>query len=400
MNRILKIAVILSGFVTLFAACTEMENGMSAGMLSDSQPVVKFVRYTDQELGDQLITSAPMGKTIVIVGEGLEGVTKVLFNDLDAKINPTLITANNIVAKIPALMPGEVTNTITLTTHKGKSTVFDFAVEIPSPAVSGISCEWAPVGSLATIYGSSFFAREDGTIDVSFPGNVAATVKSFTNTSITFEVPAGAAKGNIVVENDYGKGRSVFTYKDNTGIFIDGENPEAWNNWGLSAGFDTTGGIDENYVILKGTTGEWAWPGNSIQLYYVRNDGTPIVTEGDVADYALRMEVNCKSWNGTPMLVWFDDPGEAHSVDGTAAQYHWKPYLTAPNKSYVTDGWVTVTMPLSEFIYSKDESDKSRKISSLNNVKNLSIMFFGPAGTDNTDFTLEMYLDNIRLVKL
>ena len=400
MKRKFNITVLLGVFVALFTACTETNNGMSAGMESESQPVVKFVRYTDLELGDQLISSAPMGKTVVIVGEGLEGVTKVFFNDLDAKINPTMITPTAIVAKIPALMPNEVTNTITLTTHKGKSTVFDFAVEIPSPAVNSITCEWAPVGSTATIYGSSFFARADGTIDVSFPGNVAAKVKSFTNTEIVFEVPVGASKGNIVVENDYGKGRSIFTYKDNTGIFIDGENPAAWNNWGLSAGFVSDGGLDGNYVLLKGATGEWAWPGNPIQLYYVRNDGTSIVSEGEVSEYALRMEVNCKSWKGTPMLVWFDDPGEAHAVDGTAAQYHWKPYLTAPDKNYVTDGWITVTMPLSEFIYSKDESDESRKISSMSNVKNLTIMFFGPAGTDNTDFALEMMLDNIRLVKL
>ncbi len=399
MKKLFNITVMASVILALFTACTEENAGMSAGMKSDAQPVVKFVRYTDANLGDQLVSSAPMGKTVAIVGTGLEGVTKVLFNDLDAKINPTLITPTAIVAKIPAQMPGEVSNTITLTTHKGKTTVFDFAVEIPTPSVNGISCEWAPAGSTATLYGSSFFPRTDGTIDVTFPGNAVATVKSFTNTEIVFEVPAGAAKGNIVVENDYGKGRSLFTYKDNTGLFIDGQAPEAWNNWGCSA-FGTEGGIDGDYVLLKGSTGEWAWPANAIQMYYVRPDGTPIVSEGEVSEYALRMEVNSKSWKGTPMLVWFDNPGENHAVDGTAAQYHWRPYLTAPDKNFVTDGWITVTMPLSEFIYSKDEKENSRKISSMSNVKNLNMMFFGPAETDNADFTLEMMIDNIRLVKL
>lgn len=394
MNKILKYILILGVFASFFASCTK-----ESPKDSDAQPVVKYIRYTDQELSDQLLTSASMGQTIAIIGESLEGVNKVLFNDLDARLNPTLVTPTSIIVDVPSAMPGEVTNTLTLTTSNGKQAVIDFQVVIPSPTVTNISCEWSMVGTKAIITGQSFFARANGTIDVIFPGNINAQVTSFTNTSIEFIVPEGAAKGSIVVENDYGKGRSSFLYKDDSGIFVDTENPLAWNNWGLSD-FDTVGGINGQYIKLKGATGEWAWPANGIQMYVVRNDGSSIVTEGEVADYALRMEVKSISWKGTPMLVWFDLPGEAHAVDGAAAQYHWKPYLDAPGQNFVTEDWITVTMPLSEFIYSKDESDKGRKINVLSDLKNLTIMFFGPAGTDNTDFPFEMWIDNIRMVKI
>ncbi len=395
MTKILKYIIILGVFIGLFSACTK-ENAQS----SDAQPTVKYIRYTDQELSDQLVTSGAMGETIAIIGENLEGVCKITFNGLDAKLNPTLVTPTTIIAEIPSSMPEDVTNEMVLTTKNGKETIVDFNVIIPSPVIKSISCEWAMVGTKATLTGDLFFARADGTIDVIFPGNIKAEVTSITNTSIEFIVPEGAAKGNIVVENDYGKGRSQFIYKDDSGIFVDTENPLSWNNWGQSD-FATEGGIDGQYIKLKGETGNWSWPANNIQMFYIRPDGSSIVSEGEVADYALRFEANVLSWKGTNMLIWFDAaPDEMHNADGSAAQYHWRPYLTAPGQNYVTDGWITVTMPLSEFVYSKDELEINRKINTLSDLKNLNFLPFGAIETDNTDLSLEMWIDNIRLVKI
>ncbi|MFI3280261.1 MAG: glycan-binding surface protein, partial [Rikenellaceae bacterium] len=170
------------------------------------------------------------------------------------------------------------------------------------------------------------------------------------------------------------------------------------NNWGLS-GFSDVDPLDGAYVTLVGATGSWAWPANGIQLFYVNPTGAPLVSEGSVSDYALRFECRSYEWHDTPMLVWFDNDA-SHGVDTGFAQYHWRPYLTAPDNNYVTDGWVTVTMPLAEFVYSKDESETSRSISSLGEVVNLSIMFFGATDTDATSFDLNLNIDNVRLVNI
>ncbi len=391
LNSILFLGLLSMGLYS----CSQDDDGVN----STATPVIEYVRAIESEKADSLIVGGSMGQTIAIIGNGLEGVTKVQFNDQFALLNPVYVTPSSIICEIPAVMPEEVNNLLTLSTKAGKSCAFDFAVTIPSPAVQSISCEWAPDGGKAILYGRSFYAREDGSIDVTFPGNMKATVESFDDYSITVTVPTGTQSGLISVENDYGKGNSQFTFRDSQGIFIDGEHPELWNGWGCSA-FGDTDPLDGAYVELNGATGAWAWPGNNIQLFYVNPTASPLVTDGEVGDYALRFECRSYEWHDTPMLVWFDDGNPMHGVDSDYAQYHWRPYLTAEGTNYVTDGWETVTMPLSEFIYSKDETDSSRSIGSLKELVNFNIMFFGATNTDTTDFDLNLNLDNIRLVKI
>ncbi len=395
MKKIFNYILGLGALACMFVSCSQDE----AVADSTAQPTIKYVRAIDSEKADSLIVGGSMGETIAIIGEGLEGVSKVKFNDQYAMLNPAFVTSNSIVCTIPAIMPEVVDNLLTVTTQKGNSCVFDFAVTIPNPTVSSISCEWATDGSKATLYGKSFYAREDGSIDVLFPGNMPAVVESFDDNQIVVTVPEGTQSGLISVENDYGKGNSQFTFRDSRGIFIDGENAEVWNGWGLSA-IKNVDPLDGNYVALEGATGAWAWPGNNIQLFYVNPTAAPLVSEGDVADYALRFECRSYEWHDTPMLLWFDNGNPAHGVDSDYAQYHWRPFLTAADTNYVTDGWETVTMPLSEFIYSKDETDSSRSIGSLSELVNFNIMFFGATSTDTTDFDLNINIDNVRLVKI
>ncbi|MFR9532613.1 MAG: glycan-binding surface protein [Rikenellaceae bacterium] len=394
MKKILNSILILGALAMGFFSCAQDDDVAK----STAQPVIKYTRAIESEKADSLIVGGSMGQTIAIIGEGLEGVCDVKFNDQYTLLNPVYVTSESVICTIPAVMPEVVDNLLTIYTSQGKSCTIDFAVTIPSPTVSSISCEWAADGSSATIYGKSFYAREDGTIDVMFPGNMAATVNSFNDFEINVTVPEGTQAGLISVENDYGKGNSAFTFRDTEGIFIDGESPEAWNNWGLS-GFSDVDPLDGAYINLVGATGAWAWPTNGIQLFYVNPTASPLVSEGEVKDYALRFECRSYEWHDTPMLVWFDNDG-GHGVDADWAQYHWRPYLTAPDTNYVTDGWVTVTMPLSEFVYSKDESETSRSISSLNELVNLSIMFFGATNTDATVFDLHLNIDNVRLVNI
>ncbi|MEN6618832.1 MAG: glycan-binding surface protein [Rikenellaceae bacterium] len=376
----------------LFVSCEKEE-----GLESEATPVVKYIRPTNAATSDSLLVSASMGSTIAIIGEGFAGVCEMWFNDQKARLNPTYITDNAIIVTVPGSMPGEITNTIKLITKKGKEATYDFAVIIPSPRVNSIDCEWAKDGSDVTILGDFFFADADGKIEVLFPGNLPGVVKTFNNQSITCTVPAGTLPGTITVTSLYGKGRSQFTFRDSEGLFVDGENPSAWNNWNL-ADFGTEGGLSGQYVKLEGTTGSWAWPANAIQFYYNRPGRTPIVTEGEVEDYALKFEYYCHEWHDTPFLLWFTSDEGSHNVDGADAQYHWKPYLNNGVKTnFTTPGWKTVTIPLSEFIYSKDESENSRKISSLNSLVDFHGMFFGAA--DGT-YPVKLWMDNLRIVKI
>lgn len=391
MKHIVKTAIFLFIAFLVLPSCDESQGG---------EPVIKYIRPTDVDASDSLLVAASMGQTIAIIGENLQDVVSIHFNDQAAKLNPVYITSTSIIVNVPGSIPSEVTNTMTLITSTGYTVVYDFRVVITPPSLESISCEWAGEGSEAILYGNYFFQRSDGTISVLFPGNVEAEVVEFTQESITIIIPDGALQGYITVENDYGKGKSPFIFRDPTGIFIDAENPSAWNWWGLSD-FASEGGIDGQYLSFEGTTGSWSWPANAIQLFYINPTEGPLVAEGDVADYALKFEVYCHEWHDTPMLVWFSNEYNTHDVDGADAQYHWKPYnKNGVFSNYTTDGWITVTFPLSEFKYSKDETESSRAIPDLSKLQNLNIIFFGPANEATTEFGLKMWMDNLRIVKI
>jgi len=364
---------------------------------SNSTPVVRYVRSCDAAKSDSLITKASLGSTIAIIGENLDGVKEIWFNDQQAKVNPVYVTSNSILVTIPSGIPTDVTGKIRFVTHSGLETTYDFGVVVPSPVLNSMKCEYVADGDIAVIKGDFFLEPK-----VYFKGNVEADVVSFTKTEIKVRVPNGAEAGPITVQSIYGSTRSLFNFRDNssvsssTKVFLDFEETSSWNPWGLSA-FGTENGLSGKYLKFEGTTGSWAWPANSIQLYYASSSRTPLVSSGDISTLALRFEANCKEWHDTPLLFWFTNNENTHNVDGSDPQAHWKPYLNNGVKSnYVTDGWETITIPLTDFKYSKDESDESRSITSLSQLVDLHAMFFGAA--DGT-YDLKLWIDNMRIVK-
>jgi hypothetical protein len=267
-----------------------------------------------------------------------------------------------------------------------------------APVPQSMSPEYARAGDEVTITGKNFYGSTSE-VKVFFPGNAEAEVVSVTPTQIVARVPAAAAstKGLLSVQTEYGSSRSIFTYRDDRGLFIDVEDGGAsWNNWTLS-GFGSENGCSGEYVHFAGVTGSWAWPANPIQLFYINPTQQPLVTEGNVDNYALRFEVRATEWHDTPLLMWFDTDN-THNVDGAQAQFHWKPYLVNGTKTnFSTAGkWITVTVPLADFNTDKEENAE-RKINTPDELVNFNMMWFGTADGENP---LDMDFDNFRLIEL
>ena len=385
MNRIYNaaavIAAMLAGFLTV--SCDKASS-------PDADPQVFFVRPVDSAQGDKLLTEVSMGSTIAVIGEGLAGVNRIAFNDQVSKLNPTLVTPTSIIVTVPSTMPDEVTNKMYLSTSAGKSTEYDLAVIIPSPSLQSIECEYAPAGSEVSIYGNYFFAREsDGLVDVTFPGNVAAEVKSVTETEIVCVVPDNAnIEGSISVTSQYGTSRSSFSWLCSEGIVTDFEET-SWNNWNLSE-FASENGCSGQYMHLSGSVGSCAWPANQIQFFYVNPEGAPLISEGEISEYSLVFEYCCNKWDCTPMIIWFDADG-AHSVDNEEAQYHWKLY----DEGFEPGVWKTVYIPLTEFNMDKEETTTGRTLA-FEDMVNMSMMPFGAADGPGA---IDIMIDNLRLVR-
>ena len=136
--------------------------------------------------------SGPEGATVVITGTGFgasQGTSSVTFNG--AGTTPTSWSDTSITVTVPAnAATGDVVVTVDGTVSDGVS----FTV---TPAIGSLSPIAGPEGATVEITGTSFGAMQ-GTSTVTFNGT-GATPTSWSGTSITVTVPAGATTGNVVV---------------------------------------------------------------------------------------------------------------------------------------------------------------------------------------------------------
>ena len=139
--------------------------------------------------------SGPEGTSVEITGTSFgptQGTGTVSFNGTAA--TPTSWSATSITAAVPA---GATTGNVVVTVDGEASNGVTFTV---TPAISGLSPASGPEGTSVEITGTSFGPTQ-GTGTVSFNGT-AATPTSWSATSITAAVPAGATTGNVVVTVD------------------------------------------------------------------------------------------------------------------------------------------------------------------------------------------------------
>lgn len=364
----------------------------------DATPHVDFVRVTNPEAADSLLTSAPMGQQIVIMGSNLGDVQQIYFNDVKALLNPTLITSYSIIVDVPSVIPTEVTNTMTLITSKGNKAVHDFAVVVPAPSISSISCEYAKPGDEIILTGNYFIQPK-----VYFEGSAEpAQIVRSTQNSITVVVPDGVKEGPVVVESIYGRGKTKFNFLDTNGMltnFDDGY-VQPWNRGTIAS----EGGISGNYLLFETPSlSAWGWNESLMWGYWAYAEGghgNAPIAQGDINSLALKFEANIESWLDCPMLIWFQrwSPGGAISPDDDYAQCHWKPWMQNGAKvDAATGGWVTVTIPLTEFRYNKEESSNNLSIGDIVNYTDLNIMVFG-ACDQPAPFKIKM--DNFRIVNI
>ena len=217
-------------------------------------------------------------------------------------------------------------------------------------------------------------------------------------------MPRGVEEGPIIVESIYGRTRSAFNFMDTTGLitnFDDGyQNP-----WGRGTVTTDDDAISGNYLLMETPSlSAWGWNESLMWGYWAYGDtakGNVPIAQGDISNLCLKFEANIETWQDVPMLFWFQKwtPGGNISPDDAQyAQAHWKPWIKNGAKTdAATDGWVTVSIPLTEFKYNKEESADNLSVGDIANYTDLNIMVFG-AGEITAPMKVKM--DNFRIVKM
>ncbi len=365
------------------------------GTSGNGTPAVFYIRSTDPAKSDSLLVGSFMGSLIAIVGENLGNTRELWFNDQKATLNPTYITNTSIIVNVPSTVPTEVTDKMRFVFADGSELLYDFSVNVPAPQLDRIKCEYVPDGGIVELTGDFFFEP----IKVLFPGDAQGEIVSIEKTKIQVRVPAGAGSGPMSVKTNFGTAKSKFYFRDNRNIILDydGKNHETWT---APIGSSDPAGCSGGYAYFKSASdGAWQWANELTMQYWApRGRGNVPVATGSVNDLVLKFEVNVPvEWKDVRMEIFFGPYAEDHGRDvSTTAIARWKPWKTGP---YKTDGWETVTIPLTEFKYYKDDPDDNeigtRSIDNLSSLTNVVMMLFGPATGPNP---VQICFDNVRVV--
>ncbi len=388
----------------LFQSCEEYPN---AYKITEGVPSVNYIRLTDPDKSDSLIVSASLNMTIALMGDNLTSITEMWFNDKQAYLNSSFMTSSTVIVTVPNEIPITVTDKIYMVA--GNDTVtYDFNVVVPPPAPRGMLCEFVAAGDQAVIKGNYFIDDPNVPLEVIFPGDIAAEVISVSDDyeEIVVVVPEGTGSGPVTVKNIYGSSMSSFYFRDDRNYILDWDVLDAAGGWrsGVIANSNPAG-VSGNYVRFDGDMpgdGTWNEDAFSFNLWNSSN-GRPDIPfyDGDLNEAVLKFEVYVvEDWKSAALQMIFTPYSvsgtNSYIADNTVPRGLWMPW--ASTGSYMTEGWTTVSIPMSEFHYTNSGGDAGRTVET-NDLGGLTF-FVWSGGVDGEDCRVHMCIDNIRIVPM
>jgi hypothetical protein len=314
-------------------------------------PVITGVRNYAPAPGDSVLSSLVPGQWVVLSGHNLTNAIQISFDGIPATFNSSLFSDTNAVVLVPAVIPfpsvpADKLNTIYYVTTEG-ATTFTFDIVAPPPTISGVSNENANTGDSVYIYGFNFFFVQQ----VSIAG---ATITNYTasgdGTVLRFTLPVLSQSGPVIVTTKSGADTTVFKVNNaSTESLCNFDNVNTMS-WGTNTDNSSTSfpGNRGNYAILTNPSlpaGEgswWNWQRsintNDVQWLPVGSLGEPL------ANYAFKFEISIPAeYSGTSIYVV-----KGYSWDFLARYEPWKD-VNGGAVPFSTKGWITVTIPLTEF---------------------------------------------------
>ncbi|WP_017733937.1 glycan-binding surface protein [Nafulsella turpanensis] len=385
---------------SLMTACEKDDEEM----VMSGEPSISYVRVTDPAAADSLLVGAPLGDLIAIVGENLGSTKHLWFNDQKAALEPSYVTDRTILVNIPNKAPTEVTDVMTLVFANGDTLRYPFEVTIAPPLVLAMENEYAPIGTETTVTGDFFFEP----VAITFTGGAEAEIIAMDQNAVTFIVPEGAQTGPVSFTTAFGTTISNFHYKDQRNIILNYDDLTAEGSWrpGPIASED---GIDGNYLKLGGVlaANERIEDNFESQFWgHTRYDVPTNLVEGYPEDLVLKFEARADDWYGSILnITWgpWDNAGNQEVWSNLNGRGLWRPWVEH-DAPFDTEGeWITVTIPLTEMIYSHNQDADGNNIwepdmkFDKDVTGTLSFWVIATPKADSTPF--ELHIDNVRIVE-
>ncbi len=369
MKSIFMLAIGLA-MAWIYVACSKDEN---------LTPSIKFIRITDLNSSDSLLSAAYQASTIAIIGDNLANAREVWFNDLKASLTPTYITNTSIITTVPSDVPKVVTNTMTVVFGDGYRLEYPFSIVVSKPEVRSMGCEFVSVGNTATLRGKYFYEP----LTVKFTGGATGVIKSVKDDLIEVTVPSGALSGPVTVTTNFGETISDFWFRDTRNIFVSSDPFTGWWNPSYVVTNPSEGdpaSINGNYIRLNKIVGAWAWTevvGGPASAMGAISKNIPDDAIMNPEDYNFKFEINTKK-PYTSNLIKFNIGINSENNDA----YKWEP-------PYDTKGeWQTVVIPFEEIAAKQPLAETPNP-----NGYWARILMHGPGELD-----ADISFDNLRIV--
>lgn len=370
-------------FVLFFLAVAGISISCSEDDLpNNGEPRIRYIRVTNPEASDSLLVSAGQGQMIAIMGDNLQDAHQLWINDQRAVLNPSFITANAIITRVPSQIPGEITNEMRIVFANGSTLVHDFTVDISEPVLSYMKSEYVAAGDVAIIHGNYFYEP----LTVTFAGGVTGELVTIEDEMLEVRVPGGAEPGPVTVTTNFGETVSDFWFRDNRNIIasFDGTTSGLWHGPSyIVSSDDDIPAINGKFIRMKRDLAPWGWfelyvgPSSSDVALELKNIPEDALANPD--DYSLKFELNTlKSLTGAAIHMYIGPnmPDERGSLN-----YNWQPNL------HTNGAWETITIPW-ETVY-----EANNKFAYNPDGYGISIHFSGPSAV-----TGDFGLDNMRVV--
>jgi hypothetical protein len=406
-------------------------------------PVVNKVYLEDvkSSVPDREVTYARLGQMIRLEGSGFIGIKNVYVNGYDTYFNRAYVSDNSMLVTLNAKTPvadanPEVRNTIRLV-KDGVESVCEFEIRAASPSVTSVSNTLPPVGERVVVFGGSLQEISK----VTLPGGVEVTEGIVSDDEdgewFSFVMPSGVTEGGAIVAvgaNGIAQTPDYFNNRNCMILDFDGAGTQGYWSWkedGSMINADDLADDPEGKYgkcwqvvpdrLLNADGGVSSGKPRVTECWTAGNDDelddwtrmTPyIAPETSLTKIALQFEINVpEEWGTTgqieiALINNFNWAGYG-SDDRYGATYFYIPWLGTDAEDnpavvpFKTEGWQTVTIPLSELnkyktVFNDNEASVKPVFQDVINDRNdASYRNFG-MGFVNTDFEVEKGKDTFK----
>ena len=336
------------------------------------------------------------------------------------------MTDNTIIVTVPKTIPNKVSDKIYFITSKQDTVTYDFKTVVPAPIISSMSNEWADAGEEVTIKGDYFLDYDNSHLNIKVGENYTIPYEDLkiSQNSIKFNMPEDMPKHEpIYITTINGTTKAGFRYMDNRGMLFDFDTP--WKEGGDVLGNNGWHNRTDGNFSFEYWPGSWQDP----ETYSSRPRIQDLADFSDWENMSLKFEMcipKDNSWSAAPMQIYFGSVSQVSNgaagvkdiygnvlaganntffhEQGKLARALYMPWQNTEDKFYNTeDKWVTVTIPLTDFVYDYD-GNKGLNYSGVNDFSAFNIFVVKGAYNDasvlptGVDCNPIIKIDNIRVV--